>query len=193
MDFFIKWQNKSLLPLSVRNTKKLTVIINVMAKLLMKQAFWPLVIFLNILLAGPMIIAYFDPNSKFMIVSMVFFQVNCFIFIVQSCCFVCAGFTGWSFAFIYLLLKFKEIHQDIQHRIKLNDHKGLWMAIIHHDQLVIETRAIDRIFKWVVFILYYVCSPALMMLVCICQIPVTIPMARPVCAIIAISICSVVF
>jgi len=55
IDFFIKWQNKSLIPLSVRNTRKLTVIVNTMIKLLMKQAFWPLVIMMNTLMTYPII------------------------------------------------------------------------------------------------------------------------------------------
>jgi hypothetical protein len=193
LDFLIKWKNKSLLPLSVRNTKKLTVIINAMSKLLMKQAFWPLVIFWNSLAAYPMIMTYLEPKSNFMVVSMIFFQVCFFVFSLQYYCIVCTGFVAWSVSFFYLIFKFKEIHQDIQQSIKHNNSKRLSQAIINHHQIVIQTQDINHIFKWVVFILYYVGSPTIMMLVCICQIPVTDPAARPILGFVAIAVYSVIF
>jgi hypothetical protein len=147
MDFLIKWKNKSVLPLSVRNTKKLTVIINTMTKLLMKQAFWPLVILWNSLAAYPTIMTYLEPNSNFMIVSIIFFQACFLVFSLQYFCIVCAGFVNWSLSFFYLIFKFKEIHQDIQLSIKQNNFKRLSQAINDHHHIVIQTH--DSSGDWV--------------------------------------------
>ena len=113
LDFMNNWKAKRLLPLSPRNAKRLSLIIGLMAKLLMKQAFWPLVFLTGALLVGPTIVAYFDKESGFILVPSLFFSVCFIIWLVQFICIVCAGFVAWSVPFFYLKFKFNEVHDLI--------------------------------------------------------------------------------
>ena len=193
LDFLIAWKNKTLLGLNARNTKKLVLIINLMVNLLMKQAFWPLVFACVALLIGPSLVAYFDKESGFLVVPIIFFSFCLFIWSVQFICIVCAGFVAWSVPFFYLKFKFQEIHQEIQSCIQTNNQTQLSESINDHQTTCLQVEAINNVFKFVVFVLYYFGSPALMTLLYVSHARETIPIARPICAFILVLVYFVVF
>ena len=193
LDFLIAWKRKKLLGLSRRNAKRLIIMINMMSKLLMVQAFWPLVILNSALMVGPTILAYLDPQSGFMLIPSIFFSVCLFVWIVQFYCIVCAGFVAWSIPFFYLKFKFQELYEQIRWCVHCNDQTLLMNSISQHYSLAIQTKLIDDIFKFVVFALYYFGSPALMMLLYASQTTQTVAIARPICGFIVLLVYFVVF
>ena len=193
LDFLIAWHKKRLLGLTRRNTKRLTVIINLMIKVLMVQAFWPLVLTTAALLTYPTILAHLDPESGFMIIPSIFFSVCLFVFIVQYCCITCAGFVAWSVPFFYLLFKFKELHEQFKRCVRRNDQVMLMTTISQHNSVAIQVKLIDDVFKFVVFVLYYFASPALMMCLYLSTDSQTVPMARLFCFTTVVIVYFVVF
>ena len=147
----------------------------------MKQAFWPLVVFTSILdcIAIP-VIGYFDNKYDFSLLSIVIFDICHLFMIVQFYCIVSAGFVAWSVPFFYLKYKFKEIHQTIQMCVKQNNINVLKRVIAQHNRLVVQTKLIDDVFRFIVFILYYVGSPALLLLLYLSHSDDTSPYVRPI-------------
>ena len=134
-----------------------------MVKLLMKQAFWPLVGFTAILLIGFSFVAYFQQKYQMFVIPLIFFNVCLFVWSLQFYCIVCAGFVAWSVPLFYLKFKFKEVHAMIETCVKHNNMIALKNLISQHNTLSVQTRLIDDVFMFVIFILYYVASPALML------------------------------
>ena len=193
LDFLIDWKAKRVIPLKERNAKRLILIINLMAKYAMKKVYWPLVILTSFLLLSKTVEAYLDEQSGFMLVPTLFFSICMFIWMIQFYCVVCAGCVIWSIPVFYFKFKFKEIDESIRCYVTTKNQLFLLNAISHHNTIAMQVKGIDDIFKYIVFVLYYLGSPALMMLVCVVQIEETIPIARPICAFIVVMVYFVVF
>lgn len=112
-DFLIDWKAKRVLPLNVKNSQRLTLIINLMTKLLMKQAFWPLVVVTSAVLLSMTVKAYLDPTSGFPLITTLFFSLCLFNFVVQMFCLLCAGCVLWTVPNLYFKYKFREINEQI--------------------------------------------------------------------------------
>ena len=182
---------EQLIPLNEKNRKKLAIIINLMAKVLMKQAFWPLVVFSSLLSCGAPVVAHFDHKYDYSIASIVFFNICLVVWLLQFYCIVCAGFVAWSAPFFYF--KFKEIFDKFKICMKGNNLKALKNLISQHNRLVIQTKLIDDVFKFVVFILYYVGGPALMLLLYLSHANDSKPLSRSVFILIVSIVYFVVF
>ena len=193
LDFFLKWKNKRLLPLNSMNTRRMTWLINLMTNFVMKEAFCLLLVFNSCLFFGPTIQAYLDPASGFLLIPIILHSLCLFIWLVQFMCIVSAGFVALSVPFFYLKYKFKELEQQIKWCVKYNNQMQLMRAIRQHNVTALETKAIDDVFKFVVFYLYVLGSPALIVLMVICQIRETVAIARLFSAIIVIIEYFVVF
>ena len=193
VDFLVEWKAKRLVPLNERNKKRLILIINIMISYVMKKAFWPLVIFTNLLVMSKSVEAYFDVESGFMLVPSLFFSACMFIWIIQFYCMVCAGGIVWCIPVFYFKYKFKEINQLVRCFVQTGDSMSLMYAISQHHNLTLQVNAMNQIYQYIVFVLYYFGSPALMMLVCVVQIEETIAIAKPIFAFIVLSVYFVVF
>ena len=140
LTFLHQWKHHQLIPLNEKNNRKLAIIINLMVILLMKQGFWPLVVFSSLLYIGSSIVAYFDHEYDFFIPSLVFFNLCVVVWILQHYCIVSAGFVAWSVPLFYLKFKFREIHENIQICLKKNNLNALKNLISQHNRLVIQTK-----------------------------------------------------
>ena len=165
LTFFYQWKYHQLIPLNTNNKKRLVISINLMTKLLMKQAFWSIVMIASLLFCGAPIVAYFDNKYDFTIPSIVFFNICAIVWLVQFYCIVCSGFVAWSLPFFYLRLKFREIYETIEICVKHHNIDVLKRVISQHNRLATQTKLVDDVFRFVVFIIYYVASPALMLMI----------------------------
>ena len=180
LTFLHHWKYGRLIPLNEKNRSKLAIIINLMVKLLMKQAFWPLVGFTAILLIGFSFVAYFQQKYQMFVIPLIFFNICLFVWILQFYCIVCAGFVAWSVPLFYLKFKFREIHRMIEIYVKHNNMIALKNSISLHNTLSVQTRLIDDVFMFVIFILYYVASPALMLFLYLSHAKNTLYLVRPI-------------
>ena len=164
-----------------------------MTKYTMKKPFWPLVIFTSLLVLSKSAEAYLDEESGFLLVPSLFFSVCMFIWMIQFYCLVCTGCIVWTIPVFYFKYKFNEIDELIGCCINSKDHVSLMNAISQHHSIALQVNAMNDVYKYIVFVLYYIGSPALIMLVFMGQIDETIAIARPVCALIVLSVFFVVF
>ena len=164
-----------------------------MSKLLMKQAFWPLVGFTAIILITSSFVAYFQQKYQMFVIPLIFFNICLFVWILQFYCIVCAGFVAWSAPLFYLKFKFREIHRMIEIYVKHNNMMALKNLISQHNTLSVQTRLIDDVFMFVIFILYYVASPALMLFLYLLRAKDTIDLVRPIIIFILFLVYFVVF
>ena len=193
LTFIHDWKHRRLLPLTAKNRKKLAMIINLMAKLLMKQAFWPLVGLTSILLIGFSFVAYFQQKYQMFVIPLIFFDVCLYVWELQFYCIVCAGFVAWSVPMFYLKFKFKEIHAMMKRCVKYNNMRALKTAISQHNALSVQTKLVDDVYRFVIFILYYVGSPALMLLLYLSHSKDTVYFVRPILIFILSMVYFVVF
>ena len=180
LTFIHDWKHRRLLPLNDKNRNRLAMIINLMAKLLMKQAFWPLVISTSVTFIAPTFVAYYQQKYPMFIIPLIFFNICMLIWIFQFYCIVCAGFVAWSVPFFYFKYKFREICEGMAICVKHNNIGILKGLISQHQRLAIQTKLIDDVFMFVVFILYYVASPALLLLLYLSHAKGTVNFVRPI-------------
>ena len=193
IEFLIDWKAKRLLSLNERNEKRLTLIVDVMTKYVMKKAFWQLVISSSFLLLSKTLEAYMDETSGFMLLPTLFFSVCMLVWMIQYYCTVCVGLVIWTIPIFYFKYKFREIHQLIEWCVAAKNEPLLMKAINQHHNIALKVKGIDNIFKYIVFVLYYVGSPASIMLVFVCQMKETIAIARPIFVFIVVLVLFVVF
>ena len=180
LTFINDWKHRRLLPLTEKNRRKLAIIVNLMAKLLMKQAFWPLVVLSFGINLAYSIVAYFQQTYQMYVIPLIFFNICLFVWSLQFYCIVTAGFVAWSVPLFYLKFKFKEICAIIDICVKHNNIRALKNVIWQHNIVSAQIHYIDGVFRFVVFILYYVGSPALMLLLYLSHSPETTKFLRPV-------------
>ena len=135
LTFLYQLEHRQLIPLNTKNKRKLAIIINLMVKLLMKQAFWPLVTFASLLFCGPPLVAYFDNKYNFSIILVIFFTICIIVWSLQYFCIVCAGFVAWTVPFFYLKFKFNEIYETVEFCVKHNNIDVLKRVISQHNRL----------------------------------------------------------
>ena len=193
LTFVHDWKHCRHIPLKEKNRKKLAILINLMVKLLMKQAFWPLVISTSVALIVPTFMAYFEQKYQMFIIPLVFFNICLVIWILQYYCIVSVGFVAWSVPFFYLKYKFREIYESVESCVKHNNIDVLKRVISQHNRLAIQTRLIDDVFMFVVFVLFYVGSPALMLLLYLSHSKDTVYFVRPILIFILSMVYFVVF
>ena len=167
LTFLYDWKHCRLMALNAKHKKKLGISINLMFKFFYQQ-FWPLVLFTQVVFSGATIVAYFDHKYDFYVISMVFFNTCFGIFCLNLYCFTLGGFVAWSVPFFYFKYKFREISGQIQGCVKWSDlsaklrYSALKKYIHQHNTLSEQVEAIDRVFKFLILLLYYAASPSFM-------------------------------
>ena len=192
LNFLNDFKKNKLIPLSVRNGKKLVTIADIMSRYLMSQTFWPLVILTNTLCNGAVIMAYFDPNQGFHWYSVIAGTVSFFIFLISLYATVAAGVVFWTLPSFYLKYKFTEITEEIQLSIDLKDVNLLISAIKEHNSISVLTEELNQFFKYIIFLLNYFATPTLMILAYLTHAKGTVPFARLIAIFVFILIFSIV-
>jgi len=153
--FFNRFQNKTIERLNVFNSKGFALKANLMNKYLIRLTFWPFVILLSITLIMPSIIMYLDPDSGFNLYSVILWAIFTLILMLQLFGTISCGYVFWYLASLYLKLKFREIYQKFHLSLKLKNKRLLMNAIIEHNIVSKYTEELNNVFKYMIFILYY--------------------------------------
>lgn len=193
ISFLYRWKHGLQLPLRARNRRKLLVITNLMLKLFMKQSFWVLVAACSLLFNGSSAMAYLENKYNYNLFSMIFFNICFDVFLLLFGCFVTGGFVAWTVSFVYLKYKFTEVNQLIRVCAQYNNFTALSKAIVQHNALSLQTKAIDEVFSILIAILYFGASPALLLLLNLSHAKDSAFILRPIAAGIFAIVFSVVF
>ena len=163
LKFFNDYKRRRITPLNAQNTRRWSLIAGLMTKYMLKQVFWPMVILTSIPFIGVTFVAYSDENSGFYIVSVLFFSLCHFVFLIQLYVVVCFGFIAWTICTLYLKYKFIEIYSQIEMSLKFRANPMLFRAIADHNYIEIQTKEMNEFFCLMIFILYYFASPTLIL------------------------------
>jgi type III secretion system FlhB-like substrate exporter len=83
LSFLNDYKHNRLLPMNGQNSRKLLIRANLMARYLISQSFWPMVTMTNGLFNGSVVVAYFDSDSGFNLISVLACTIACFIWIIH--------------------------------------------------------------------------------------------------------------
>ena len=148
--------------LNYNHRKRLNLIINLMTKYLLQQIFWLLVFISFMTLNYSLYIAYTEPNSGYNLWIIIFWSPILLNFFIQLYGIVSVGFILWVLTTFYLRYKFIEINQKFETIIKINDNSLLINTIKKHHSLALQTRKLNNFFSYMIFFLYVISTPALM-------------------------------
>ena len=193
LTFLRNYKENLLMPMSATNSRKLVTITKIMTKYSMTQAFWPLIILSNIMINGSVIMAYLDPNSGFHWYSVLAGTVSFFIFLINLYATITVGIVAWTLPSFYLKYKFNEIAQQVQLSLHLKNTTILMSAIREHHSISVLTEELNHFFKYMIFIVYYFATPALMILAYLTHAHNTVLFARFIAIFVFILVFTIVF
>ena len=191
--FMYDFKHKRIIPLNDKHSKRITLIMNMMAKYLMEQAFWPLVITCLGTLFATSVVAYFDQDSNYSLISILLWNSITPVVIIQICGIVWIGCVVSVLSSLYLKYKFEEINEEIKSCIKFKNNNRLKKAIADHNYICDKTSYLNDFFSHMSFQLYHIGTPALMGLLFLTHAKDTVFMARFVAVFIFVLVFSVVF
>ena len=179
-EFYLNMKQNKLIPLSPRNRRRLGLRINLMVKYLNQYMFWILVVSITTILNSFSYVAYSDPNSGFSLISVIFWSIITVFFAIEAFGTTQIGLPAVAIVVLYLKYKFKEIHQMIQLSLKLNSRTLLMKALFQHHIIAKETKRLNQFFSILVFLLYFLATFPLMILLKLIFNKDTNPYMRPV-------------
>ena len=115
------------------------------------------------------LIAFLDQNYDFNIANVIIKLIILLVFLDQFYAMICKGFVVSVLSALYQKYKFEEINEEIKSCIKFNYNYRLKRAIARHNYICVKTSQLNNYWSHVVFQLYYIASPALMVLLYLIQ------------------------
>ena len=167
--FLYDVKHKRLTPLNDRHSKRLTLVLKLMAKYLMEQTFWLLFILSSLMFTAASLITFLDQKYDFNGANVIIWLIILLVFLDQFYAMICKGFVVAVLSTIYLKYRFEEINEEIKSCIKFNNNYRLKRAVARHNYICVKTSQLNNYWSHVVFQLYYIASPALMVLLYLIQ------------------------
>ena len=193
IQFMYDFKHKRIIPLNDKHNKRLVLIVNLLAKYVMEQAFWPLVILSQLPIMSTTIIEYFDQESGYNLIGVIFWNIVLLVFLIKFYAVVWFGFVVSVLSTLYLKYKFEEINEEIKSCIKFNLKYRLKRAITQHNYICVKTSQLNNYFDIMCFQLYYIASPALLICLYLTHAKDTNPYGRYISAFIFVLVFFVVF
>ena len=155
---------------SVQNKYK--TIVNILSNILMRPFYWTVMIVLFIPYIFLSILVYFDKDitkSNSDVKYIVLWLVPTYFVVQQLAGLLSIGMVYWMSATLYLKYAFNKIHDDIYLGIKYGNRNLILQSIINHRIIEGQNNELNQVFKFMIFFLYYMASPLLMLCVHLVQ------------------------
>ena len=163
-NFIVDLLSKRHLPLSFSHSKRLGVIAWLLNKVLLEVTFVPLVIISLIYHLNANIYTYEDTDSRLYLINLFLSNLFFLTFLVQFFAYIFVALCGFIFTVIYLRYKFIEMNHSFYLSLKLK-HLSHMTHISKHYILCILTRDLNQIYSMIIFVLYYLATPGLMVMI----------------------------
>ena len=125
---------------------------------------WPMVLSILTMAISSEVVAYLDPDSGFLMLSIIFWTILLFVYLVELFVTLCLGCVSATLSTLYLKYRFQEINEKIDLSLKLKSPVLLMIAITEHNINSKQTKNLNQFFGLIVFILYFMVTPPLMLL-----------------------------
>ena len=185
--------NKCVIILNNLNAFKYNLKIKLMVKLLFNYVYYSQVLVVSNLFCISLIIAYFDTNSGYILMNVIFwifitiFNYTLFYAIVMYIIII------WYLITLLLKYRFSEINTELNTCLRINDINGVIYAIENHNLVEVITHKLNVFFNTLMFILYYMATPALQLVFYVSHQKDTYFYARFVAAFVSVIIYSLIF
>ena len=100
------------------------------------------------------IIAYLDPESGFLLFSILFWSIAFLALLIGLFAFLCLGIVAAMLSTLYLKYRFQEINDKIELSLKLESVVLLLKAITEHNTNSKQTKNLNDFWEIIIFILY---------------------------------------
>ena len=132
------------------------------------------IVYPNILLTfaiffGSTIVAYFDPNMNFSIISITFWGICTFIWLVCFHSIPIGHSVHCYLSTLYLKYQFKQINEQIQESLRTGNISLLMNAILIHNSVTQMTVKLNKMLKYFIFFLYFFAKPLLNLFIYLAQ------------------------
>ena len=141
----------------------LSKIMNFYTKFLLRQTYRISITISYISIHILVILGYLDSHSGFSIISIIFWVIPTYIFFQQFYGIIIVGNISWLFDSFFAKYWFEDINTKIGRYLKFPNNRLLMRAIAEHNSAVKYCQDLNHLYKYLIFILYYMCSPAFML------------------------------
>ena len=165
LEFFSAYRRRSASQLNRKNTRRLALIINLMAKLLFYYYYWFLIFVIHILFTIVTFKAYWNYQDNLSLLLLLIWSVFLYFALIQFLAVAFGGVVLSSFCALYLTYKFNEVTNKIYISKIFQDTKILKLAIKEHHMVAKQTKQLNQFFSPILFILYFMNTTPLVILI----------------------------
>ena len=167
--FLKEIRNKSFcLKLSDKNQRRVGLKVNFLTEYTLKFMFHSLVIFVSTMFVTTLVIAYMDPNTDYLLISTIFWSVVTIFWALFFYSITVFELIVWYLTTLFLKYKFNEIDESFENCLKFHNNYQLLKVIEHHNRVSVFTSKMNKYFSKLIFVVYYIGTPALQ-LICYCS------------------------
>ena len=171
--------NQMKYPLNPKNRRKFNINSSLIARYLMRPAFYALVSVISGIHLISSIVYYLTLEEKvYSFISLIVCNILALIILIQGFAIFWLGFTMWFMATNYLKYKYNEINDKIELSLKYSNINLLLNAIKEHNFVEILTKKLNHFFRMITFIIYYIGTVAFQLLVYISHHKESKPIGR---------------
>ena len=156
-------ESKVPIELSLSKQKRLSLALHILTKYVIQPTYWLSIGFgiaSNIAMSFK---GYIDPESGFSLILVLFWQVPTYLFFQQFFSIVLVGFSQWALNVLYIKYALIKVNKRIRYSLTYGNPQLVFKALNEHRKIVLFCEEINHYYKYMIFILYYMCSPALML------------------------------
>ena len=148
--------NTCVYPLNDQNIHKFHSKANFLAKYILKQSVYCLTLLVFPMIFVSTIISYLKNKNKYSLISITFWMFCTFLWNFFNSCLVITCFVIFFLTILYLRYQFMEINEQLNSK---SNFKHIFDAIIRHNIITKYTEDVNDMFKYIIFIFYYMVSP----------------------------------
>ena len=194
LNFLQSLKTKSLnTKLNARNRRRFGLRVNLMTKYMIEFFHKSVSFFVGLVFNSTLIMVYFDPKTEYSIVIIIFWSIVTILWSIYFYSVVTFVAYIWYLSTIFLNYKFSEIHELIERSVKTGDKQLLMNSIHIHNSAAVLTHSLNKYFKELIFIVYYIATPGILLICYVSHEKSTEFVPRIVAAFVFVLIFSMVF
>ena len=156
-------ESKVPIELSQSKQKRLSLALHILTKYVIQPTYWLSMGFCLGINIEHSFKGYFDPDSGFSLIMVLLWLVPSYLFFQQFFSIVLVGFSQWALNVLYIKYVLIKVNHRIELSLKLRNPMLVFKAMNEHRIIVLFCEEINHYYKYMIFILYFMCSPALML------------------------------
>ena len=161
INFLQSLKTKSLnIKLNARNQRRFGLRVNLMTEYMINVFHKSVSFFVVFVFTLALIIVYIDSETKYSLFIFIFWSIVTILLPIYFYSMATFEIINWYLSTLFLKYKFTEILELIERSVKTGDKRLLMNSIHIHNSVEVLTHSLNKYFKELIFIVYYMATPS---------------------------------